>query len=255
MYPRERGTKTLSDIYTPKKFNVNPIRLIFYATFFSVMLFLLLPLSRMFQDYSKQEELVRSFELVTTPPPPPMQNNQELEEVVEEVINIESTQTEIEIEPLEITLEPSLEGDLKVQIQMGDFNIKQGAETLIADIKMFSLSELDSTPTSLNDPLLRTPPELVEQGVGEINAEALVILNEKGEVEFIQFISLSHQGANEAIRDYIQKLRYTPPTKDGEVGRVRFRLPIRIGAHESPGANETREQRNRQNNTARQPQK
>lgn len=218
----------MNEINLPIKYKAYPVRLVFYAVFFSLMLFLLLPLSRMFQNYVETKEVVRPIELAATPPPPPRQQKKEQEVTVEEIVNIETVQTEIELQPLDVQLEASLEGDLKVQISIGEFNVKQGKVDILADIKMFSLEELDSTPMSLNDPLLRIPEELAEQGIANIYAEALVILTEQGNVEFVQFISLSNQGANQAIREYIQKLKYSPPTKDGEVGRVQFRLPIRI---------------------------
>lgn len=243
----------MSDIFAPVKYKTNPLRLIFYAIFFSLMLFLLLPISRMFQDYYRPDELVRTIELVTTPSPPPRQQELEQTEVIEDVITIEKVNADIEVEPLKLKLEASLEGELKVQIALGSFNVKQGKVNLIADIKMFTLSELDTTPTSLNDPLLRIPSELEEQGVNDISAEALVILTEEGRVEFMQFISISHQGARQAIRYYIQKLRYTPPTKDGEVGRVRFRLPIMIRGTSELTAQEKRDQKNKQYNSAKQP--
>lgn len=218
----------MHELNSPIKYRTNPIRLVFYAVFFSIMLFLLLPLSRMFQNINETKEIVRSIELAATPPPPPILQQQEEDLTIEEVVNIQRIDAEIELEPLDVQLDASLEGDLQVKISIGNFNVSQSKEGLLADIKMFSLLELDSTPMSLNDPLLRIPAELITQGISEINAEALVILTEEGKVEFVQFISLSHQDANKIIREYIQKLRYTPPTKDGEVGRVRFRLPVRI---------------------------
>lgn len=234
------------------KYKANPIRLIFYAVFFSLLLFLLLPLSRLFQNFDEQKEMVRSIELATLPPPPPQQQIRDEELTQEEIISIQSVENEIEIEPLDITLEPNLKGELQVQINVGSFAVKQGTENLLADIKMFSLTDLDTTPMSLNDPLFRVPPELAGQGVAEINAEVLVILTEKGEVEFLQFISLSHQEASGAVRDYIAKLRYTAPTKDGEAGRVRFRLPLKLQTGLEGNDRETKEQRNRQNNSAKQ---
>lgn len=234
------------------KYKTNPLRLTFYAVFFSLILFLLLPLSRLMQDFNQEKEIVRTLELVTLPPPPPPAQTNEQEVLQEEIISIDSLETEIEIEPIDITLEPNLEANLKIQIEMGNFAVKQGSSDLLADIQMFNLSELDTTPISVNDPLFRLPAELADSGITEIYAEALVILTEKGEVEFIQFISLSHQKANTAVRRYIGRLRYTAPTKDGEAGRVRFRLPLRLQTGLSSNGRETREQRNRQNNSARQ---
>lgn len=218
----------MSELIPTIKYKQSPLRLVFYAVFFSLMLFLLLPLSRMFQDYIEPKDLVRTIEIATPPPPPPQQQQRETEVTVDDVINIQKVETEIEVEPLNIQLDASLVGDLKVQIDIGSFNVRQGNSDLASEIRMFQLNELDSTPMSINDPLFRAPEELIENKVDEINAEALVILNEKGEVQFIQFISLSHQLANTEVREYINKLKYTPPTKDGEVGMVRFRLPLRI---------------------------
>lgn len=241
MYQRALGNRAMNSIGLNIKYKVNPIRLIFYAVFFSLILFLLLPLSRLFQNFYDQKEIVRTIDQVTLPPPPtPQQLTQEGVVTQEEIISIPSVETEIEIEPLDITIEPNLTGDLQIQIDVGSFSVKQGMENLLADIKMFSLSELDSTPISLNDPLFRLPVELAELGVSEINAEALVILTEKGEVEFVQFLSISHQEANAAIREYIGKLRYTAPTKDGEAGRVRFRLPLRLNPVINENNNGTR---------------
>lgn len=230
MFRQIRGIKVMKDISLPFNFKTHPIRLIFYATLFSILLFLVLPLSQLFQNIVEKKEIVRPIDIIARPPIEPKRKEQEKEISVQDVINIPSVKTEIELEPLDVTLEAGLTGELKVKIDAGIFRVKgsYSKADLLADIKMFSLAELDTTPTSLNDPLLRTPSELIEQGVDEINAEALVILTETGQVEFVLFISLSHQKANKAVREYIRKLRYTPPQKDGEVGRVRFRLPIRF---------------------------
>lgn len=229
MFQQKREIENMKDISLPFNLKTHPFRLVFYAIFFSIMLFLVLPLSQLYQVIIDKKEIVRPIDIIARPPEEPQRMEQEKEISLQEVINIQSVASEIELEPLDVTLDASLEGDLKVKIDTGIFKIKgsYGKQDLLADIKMFSLAELDTTPTSLNDPLLRSPKELIEQHVVEINAEALVIITEKGEVEFVQFISLSHQEANAAVREYIQKLRYTPPKKDGEVGRVRFRLPIR----------------------------
>tara|TARA_R110002096_G_scaffold436056_1_gene666526 strand:+ start:88005 stop:88718 length:714 start_codon:yes stop_codon:yes gene_type:complete len=229
MYQQKRETEIMKDISLPFNLKTHPFRMVFYAIFFSIMLFLVLPLSQLYHVMIEKKEIVRPIDIIARPPEEPERTEQEKEITLQEVISIQSVASDIELEPLDVTLDASLEGDLEIKIDTGIFKVKgsYGKEDLLADIKMFSLAELDTTPMSLNDPLLRSPKELIEQGVEEINAEALVILTEKGEVEFVRFISLSHQGANAAVREYIQKLRYTPPKKDGEVGRVRFRLPIR----------------------------
>ncbi|MCC3861500.1 energy transducer TonB [Pseudemcibacter aquimaris] len=236
------------------KYQSSPIRVTFYALLFSLILFLLLPLSKLFQNYPAPEETMRSVELVTPPPPPPQQQIEREEEIpIEEIVDIQTEKAEIELEPLDVQIDASLEGDLTIKIDVGSFKVSQGAEGFAAEIKMFQLSELDGIPMSVNDPLFRTPPELERSRDEAVEAEALVILNEFGEVQFIQFISLSHQEANEATREYIEKLRYTPPTKDGEVGRVRFRLPIRIPLLSFQDRREIEfKDRNGQNNSAKQ---
>ncbi len=206
------------------KFKPSPLRLVLYAVFFTVMLFMLLPLSRMFQDYTAPDQIVRSIELATTPPPPQQREQQEEEVTVEDVVEIEQVKSEIEVEPLDVQLESSLQGELQGQIGMANFDVKTDRSDIMAEIQTFSLAELDETPVSLNDPLFQRPERA---GFEEITALVRVILTENGSVIFQSFEELNNQEAREQIREYVGKLKFTAPTRNGEVGRVEFLLPFR----------------------------
>ncbi len=206
------------------KFKPNPLRLVLYAVFFTLMLFMLLPLSRMFQDYTAPDQVVRPIELATTPPPPLERQQQEEEVTVEDVVEIEQVKSEIEVEPLDVQLEVSLQGELQVQIEMANFDVKTDRSEIMAEIQTFSLAELDETPVSLNDPLFQRP---AEAGFEEITALVRVILTENGSVIFQSFEELNNQEAREQIREYVGKLKFTAPTRNGETGRVEFLLPFR----------------------------
>ncbi len=209
------------------EYRTSPIRLMFYAIFFSLILFLLLPLSRMFQDYVDPKEEVRTFELVTTPPPPPQQQQETEEVTVEETVEIARVETEIEVEPLDVQLETSLLGDLKIDIELANFNVKQDRSQLMAEIQEFQIDELDDVPSQINDVFFQRPADI---GYEAINASIYAWITEEGKVEFIQFLSLNNQNARNVIREYIEKLRFTPPTKNGEVGRTKFIIPFNIDA-------------------------
>jgi hypothetical protein len=220
----------MKDISLPFHFKTHPIRLIFYAVFFSIMLFLILPLSKMFQDAYEKKIIVRSIDIVAEPPKPPSSQKRETENIEEEIVNIQAVESEIEIVPLDLNIDVSLTGDFAVKIGVGDF-INAGAGNIIGAIKMFALNELDQTPRSLNDPIARVPKSLTYT---DITAEVLVILTETGSLEFLQFISISHDEAKRAVQEYVRKLKYTPAMKDGVIGRTRFRLPLQIRGDARP---------------------
>ena len=114
----------MKDISLPFSFATNPVRLVFYATLFSMLLFLILPLSQLFNEVVDEKVIVRSIEIVAQPPAPPPSNEQAEDSFETQSINIPAAEREIAIEPLDITLEAGLVGELDVKIDAGNFKIK-----------------------------------------------------------------------------------------------------------------------------------
>lgn len=205
-----------------------------YAILFSFGLFLILPFSQMLTKKIQKKVEIRPIDIVARPPAPPpgaKKANQTL--TVEKAIQIQTTDLNIKIEPLDISLDTRLSDAINVKLDQNNFKIAGSgagqleilkATNLLEDIKDFSLAELDEMPRSLNNPLIRLPDALEDK---EILAQVRIILTEKGTVIFKKIESINYEAAAKYVEEYVQKLKYTPPTRNGVAGRTEFILPVR----------------------------
>jgi len=95
----------------------------------------------------------------------------------------------------------------------------------LTDIKIFDITSLDKIPRRLNSAEIKYPPSLLRRGQeGEVRLN--VLLDEGGNLE-VESVESSTDGLFEASAiESASKLKYEPPTKNGEPVRARFVLPI-----------------------------
>ncbi len=218
------------------KFKPNPLRLVLYAVFFTLMLFMLLPLSRVVYDKNKEKNIIRTVESVTQPPPPEVLkiHSEELggANLVDQ-LDIQNKKSELNLEKMALDYSIDVNTTFPIEIGVGSYgnNGESGSGSTNGfggGVELFDLNQLDVMPRSLNDPIVIFPLVLKQMGVREIQAEALVMLNEKGEVEFKDFVSISVGAGKSFTIKYVESLLYTPPTKNGEPVKSEFILPLRI---------------------------
>ncbi len=95
----------------------------------------------------------------------------------------------------------------------------------ISEMQVFELQQLDRIPKRLNTVAVRYPPELLRRGItGEVRL--LVLLDEAGALHVIDVVSASDEAFVSPAVEAAEKLKYEPPTRNGEVVRAKFYLPI-----------------------------
>lgn len=116
--------------------------------------------------------------------------------------------------------------DISGNFAMSGFSVEGGeAASGGFEVKVFELSALDKVPRRLNTANVRYPAELLRRGVeGEVRLN--VIIDETGAVEVVSVESSTDELFNEPAIRAASALKYEAPTKNGEIARAKFILPI-----------------------------
>lgn len=199
-------------------------RAMIYALFFSVLLFLCLPLAQMIADRGDKKLIVRSIDIAAPPPPPP-KSPDEPEQEQEEVIELEDMADMVPLDALDIDLNPNVSGALAVAVKSKKFKIRTD---LAADLKTFDLSDLDDLPRLLNRPLYTYPASLERRGIKKSVVEIMVIVHETGRLTIEKFIKLDHPDLKPAAEKFIRQALFSAPKKDGVAVKGKFILPLEL---------------------------
>lgn len=195
-----------------------------YSVVLVASLVFVLPFTQHLSD-GTEKRTVRSVDVaLPPPPPPPPEPPPPQEEKVEEPKPELQTQPKpLSLSQLQLAMNPGTGNALGATFGMGGFEVDANA---LDDIGTFSIAELDEKPRVTREPTWRWPRRAMGKIKQDIKAYAIVLINERGEVEFQRFRSLSDNFAEEEMIEHFNKFRFTAPTKDGKPVRARFAFPI-----------------------------
>lgn len=200
-------------------------RAIIYALFFTLLLFLCLPLAQMITDRGDKKLIVRGIDLAPPAPPPPPKSPDEPEEEQEEVVELQDMSEAIPLEALEIDLNPNVSGALAVAVKSKKFKIRTN---LAADMKTFDLAELDNRPRLLNRPLYNFPDSLARRSIKKVIVEARVIIHETGRLTLVKIVKMPHPEIKHAAQKWVRQALFSAPKKDGIPVKGTFILPLEL---------------------------
>lgn len=200
-------------------------RAMIYALFFTVLLFLCLPLAQMITDSTDKKLIVRGIDIAAPAPPPPPKSPDEPEEEQEEEVELQEMADMVPLEALDIDLNPNVSGALAVAVKSKQFKIRTN---LAADLKTFDLADLDDLPRLVNRPVYNFPTSLSRRGIKKVLAGVKVRINESGRLTLLKVTRLDHPELRSVVEKWIRQALFTPPKKDGIAVRSSFVFEIEI---------------------------
>jgi hypothetical protein len=154
------------------------------------------------------------------PPPPPAETVRGFSDARPAFMN---TNTETPLELLAMELDVKMNRGGLGELGTGDFGDAFGVDYGIVDI-----ASLDKLPDVLSYPLHETPKEIVEQGIEFVDVRLHIVIDKDGRPYLISVLESSYPGYNKYLRDYVSKVRFTPPTLLGTPVRTEFIWPVRL---------------------------
>ena len=183
----------------------------------SVLLFLAIPLTQLFMDYSKAPESIDGLEIAPPPPPPPPEEPPPppVPEEEEPPPEMETPPPPITLEQLDMALEPGTGSSLAV-----DVNAKE-----LGGLDIFDISDLENKPMPRRQGSPRYPPAARRQGLqGRVTAE--FIIDERGDVMQVTITRSTDPVFEKPTIDAIRSWKFTPGEKDGRKVKTRTRVTI-----------------------------
>jgi protein TonB len=192
------------------------------------LLFLLIPLTQMIDEVDAPDLEVREMRFAPPPPePPPPPPPEELTTPPKsEPVPLEMPQTppQIEIQTLDVALNPGSGDAVAMGIDTPDFITKID---MTADIQeLFTFEDLSEAPRLINQPRFRFPSQLARRGIkeGKVIVEIEILPN--GQARLRRIISSTHPELEEPAREIVRSARFTKPEVNGRPQAVRGRFPL-----------------------------
>ena len=199
-------------------------RVFLYASVLVAAFTLVLPFTQQLSQMA-EKRTVRSVDIaLPPPPPPPPEPPPPAEEKTEPPKpELKSQPKPMSLSQLQLAMNPGMGDSLGGAFGMGSFDLDTNA---LGDIQTFSIAELDEKPRLLRQPQWTWPRHAIGRVKADVKGVAVVILTERGTVEFKSFRSLNEPIIEADLVKYIESMRYSNPKKDGKPARARFILPL-----------------------------
>jgi protein TonB len=200
------------------------------ALVMSLLVFLAIPVTQHLGN--PRSDVIEFRETLTiTPPaptllPPPPEQVQPREP--EPKPEFKEQLQDFSLNQLELSLQPSIGGALKMGIASAGFATEVDALSEIQ--KLFTFADLQSSPRVINSPSIVYPRELIRSGIREGQVLVEIEIDIKGRARVLKIISASDPRFIPAAKEVIRKARFTPPKVGGVPQKVYGEWPIILRA-------------------------
>lgn len=184
----------------------------------SCVLYILLGLSRIPMDVF-EKQTVRTIDMTLPPPLPPPP------EEVEPIKDYNNPQPSINLTGIaggpniEFTIKPKIAmkkiHDIpkpEVKIDFGDIHSR-----LQSAFPVFEVHELDKTPKIVRSKNSKIPKSLQKKGIKHVRTKVEILIDERGQAHVKKILDAGHIEMIPVIREHIEFIRFTPPTKNGQI--------------------------------------
>lgn len=204
----------------PPRIKDKPAHAVYGSLGVSLLIFLLLPITQWlsFQRDSNIHKITDVY-LPPPPPPPPEPPPPEEEEEEEEELELEEQRKLPSLDQLELSLNPSLSGNLG-----GEFGLPEFEVTDLANM-IFELEELDEIPRVISRVSPIYPDTMRRAG---LNGRVVLffIVDENGMVKSARVEETSNPAFSRPALDAVRKWRFRPGIKDGRKVKTKMRQPM-----------------------------
>ncbi len=194
----------------------------------SGLIFLAIPLTQMFTEYSRGNEEILAIDVAPPPPPPPLEEPPPPPPPEEEPPppDFEPPPPPISLEQVEIALEAGTGESVAGDFAMPNLTIKKEE---LGGLEIFDINDLDKKPTTVKQVAPLFPVEARRRGQSGY-AVAQFIIDKRGSVLNVKIMSSSDPIFEKPTIEAIRQWRFTPGEKGGRVvtTRAETRVPYQI---------------------------
>ncbi len=192
----------------------------------AAFLFLLIPLTQMFDRVESPDLEVREVSIAPPPPllPPPPPNEPQLPEPQRPPPEMPRDPPPIRIEALDVALNPDAGDAVAMGVATPNLNVERDMTNNLQ--RLFTFEDLAEAPRLINQPRFRFPPALDRRGInkGKVIVEIDILPN--GKARLRRIISSTHADLEDAAREIVRSARFTKPVVNGQAQTVRGRFPL-----------------------------
>lgn len=217
----------MAPVYKSPKSKSAPVFGVTLGIAISCLIFLAIPLTQIFTEYSKSLEAIQAIE-VAPPPPPSMEEEPPPPPPPEEeppLPEFEPPPPPISLEQLELALEAGT-GSAAVA---GDFALPNLSinKNELGGLEIFDISDVDSPPKPIKQVAHLFPMEARRRGLGgDVLLEFIV--DQRGNVANVRILKSSDMIFEKSAADAIRQWKFQPAQHDGKVVDVRVRTRLKF---------------------------
>ena len=186
----------------------------------TAVVFLLVPLTQIFQDPVRPPSTIQAVEVAVSPPPPPPPETPppppETEE--QEPPELKRPPPLPTMEQLELSLNPGVGGDFSIGTGLEmDFETESATEMM----ELFEFEELDEVPRILREGRFQYPAQF-RRSSGTGYVELLIIIDRRGRVSVSEVLDFSHPEFIDPVKSFARDTRFSAPVRNGETVRAKY---------------------------------
>lgn len=220
------------EVYRGGEVQGRPLAVLALALLISALLFLVVPITELFArrepPAAVQPMRLTSPPPTPPPPPPPPPEEQEPPELAQLAVPpppMKPVSPPLTLSQLDVQFSPDvgdfIRGDFKLDFSMSG--------PVVAEFKVFELSEVDQPPTAVFQAKPVYPRSMIRSGVSA-TVTVQFIIDAAGEPSQAKVIESSHPAFNEPALQAVIKSKFKPSIKNGQAVPVWVRIPYRFQA-------------------------
>jgi TonB family protein len=188
----------------------------------ALILFLLVPLTQMWQTPTKSMTTVEELVMAEVPPPPPPRDPPPPKQTSEDTSppKLETPPPMPSLEQLELSLSPGTGGDLSIADGVS-LNLSFETESVSTLLERYGFEDLDEVPHVTRFGRIRYPAQLQRRKV-EGYVQLLVFIDPSGRVEVQEVLSYSHKDFIEPAKAGAAATRFSPPMRGGQAVSAKY---------------------------------
>ncbi len=194
------------------------------ATAICLLIFFVLMLPNRMPNDAEQLN-IRTVELYVPPPPepPPIRQQPENQTPDAPSVNVRGPGSEA---TLSYSDNPVIDVRLPDHVQRPDFDVNalNMQRTISVQFPIFGVENLDRIPRVVASRAVAIPRPLRNRGIHDVRAVVDIIIVESGRAYIKQIVDPVHAEMVSAIREYMEHVRFTQPTKDGHPVQAEYRF-------------------------------
>lgn len=186
----------------------------------ALLIFLLIPLTQMWQVSPKTTDTVEELTAAVAPPPPPPSDPPPPPPEPEEETppELETPPPMPSLEQLELSLSPGTGGELRI----GDgLNLNFEVESVEELMSRYGFDELDEIPHVTRQGRIRYPVQLQRRRV-EGYVQLLVFIDPGGRIDVQEVLSYSHKEFIAPAKSGAAATRFSPPLRNGQAVSAKY---------------------------------